>query len=191
MKSTRRLLGHSHLRSLVRSHRSIIRLLRTARFARASLIRSLARAPELMRKIIWSLNRMRRFHIISTHCGGRKFHRLSSLPLHNRCYFSPSFTTGQRYVYSGCSTGRVIIWDVLTGQIVSRLSNHRQCVRDVSWHPYENKIVSTSWDGTLCLWDYARDEEEEEGETKKAEDTQGKKQGTDRSKFKSRLSFGL
>ena len=35
MKSTRRVLGHSLLRSLVRSHRSLIRLLRTARFARA------------------------------------------------------------------------------------------------------------------------------------------------------------
>ena len=35
MKSTRRLLGHSLLRSLVLSHRSLIRLLRTARRARA------------------------------------------------------------------------------------------------------------------------------------------------------------
>ena len=35
LKSTRRVLGHSLLRSLVRSHRSLIHLLRTARFARA------------------------------------------------------------------------------------------------------------------------------------------------------------
>ena len=35
MKSTRRVLGHSLLRSLVRPHRSLIRLLRTARFAHA------------------------------------------------------------------------------------------------------------------------------------------------------------
>ena len=35
MKSTRRVIGHSILRSLVRSHRSLSRLLRTARFARA------------------------------------------------------------------------------------------------------------------------------------------------------------
>ena len=75
---------------------------------------------------------------------------------------------------------------------MSRLSNHRQCVRDVSWHPYENKIVSTSWDGTLCLWDYAREEEEEEDEAEKMEeDGQAKKSATDRPKFKSRLSFGL
>ena len=48
MKSTRRVLGHSILRSLILSHRSLIRLLRTARFARAlrcahSFARSLTR----------------------------------------------------------------------------------------------------------------------------------------------------
>jgi len=113
-----------------------------------------------------------------------------------RCYFSPSFTTGQRYVYSGCSTGRVVIWDVLTGEIVSSLANHRQCCRDVSWHPYENKIVSTSWDGTLCLWDYCREEEEEEG-AEKMDTSQGNnydktsKKHSIPSKFKTRISFGL
>ena len=35
MKSTRRVLGHSLVRSLIRSHRSLIRLLRTTRFARS------------------------------------------------------------------------------------------------------------------------------------------------------------
>ena len=34
MKSMRRVLGHSLVRSLVHSHRTLIRLLRTARFAR-------------------------------------------------------------------------------------------------------------------------------------------------------------
>jgi len=117
-----------------------------------------------------------------------------------RCYFSPSFTTGQRYVYSGCSTGRVVIWDVLTGEIVSSLSNHRQCCRDVSWHPFENKIVSTSWDGTLCMWDYHREEKEEEereDEEEQMDTSQGKrdeksgKKRTFEPKFKSRISFGL
>ena len=45
-KSTRRVLGHSLVRSLVRSHHSLIRLLRTGRFARA-LIRSLRCAHSL------------------------------------------------------------------------------------------------------------------------------------------------
>ncbi|XP_071091966.1 DDB1- and CUL4-associated factor 11-like [Haliotis cracherodii] len=71
-----------------------------------------------------------------------------------RCHFSPQFTTGQQYVYSGCATGNVVIYDLLTGKIVRKLEGHRACVRDVSWHPYENIIMSTSWDGTVAKWDY-------------------------------------
>ena len=49
MKLTRRVMDHSLIRSLIRSHRSLIRLLRTASFARAlcrahSLARLLARS---------------------------------------------------------------------------------------------------------------------------------------------------
>ena len=45
MKSRRRVMGHSLFRSLVRSHRSLIRELRTARFAHA-LAHSLAPEKE-------------------------------------------------------------------------------------------------------------------------------------------------
>ncbi|XP_066578945.1 DDB1- and CUL4-associated factor 11 [Amia ocellicauda] len=82
-----------------------------------------------------------------------------------RCRFSPEFSTGQRYIYTGCSTGRVVIYDVLTGCVVSRLSDHDACVRDVSWHPYEDSIVSSSWDGGVRLWEHRQshlfDEERE------------------------------
>uniref|UniRef100_A0A8C6KT33 Ddb1 and cul4 associated factor 11 n=1 Tax=Nothobranchius furzeri TaxID=105023 RepID=A0A8C6KT33_NOTFU len=71
-----------------------------------------------------------------------------------RCRFSPEFSTGQRYIYSGCSTGKIIIYDVLTGVVVSRLSGHDACVRDVSWHPYEDKIISSSWDGAVRMWEH-------------------------------------
>lgn len=33
---------------------------------------------------------------------------------------------------------------MLTGTVVSRLSGHDACVRDVSWHPYKDNIVSSS-----------------------------------------------
>uniref|UniRef100_A0A8C6X833 DDB1 and CUL4 associated factor 11 n=1 Tax=Naja naja TaxID=35670 RepID=A0A8C6X833_NAJNA len=61
-----------------------------------------------------------------------------------RCRFSPPHSTGQQYIYSGCSTGRVVVYDLLSGLIVKKLVNHQACVRDVSWHPYEEKIVSSS-----------------------------------------------
>ncbi|XP_043248552.1 DDB1- and CUL4-associated factor 11 isoform X1 [Colletes gigas] len=72
-----------------------------------------------------------------------------------RCHFSPSSITGQRYIYTGCAAGRVIIYDVLTGRIVSTLVGHKGCVRDVSWHPFHQEIVSTSWDGAIVRWRYA------------------------------------
>lgn len=72
-----------------------------------------------------------------------------------RCHFSPSSTTGQRYIYTGCAAGRVIIYDVLTGRIVTTLLGHKKCVRDVSWHPFHPEIVSTSWDGAILSWRYA------------------------------------
>jgi len=71
-----------------------------------------------------------------------------------RSRFSPSYSTGQRYIYTGCAAGRLVIYDVLTGKIVKILTGHRGCVRDVSWHSDRPEIVTTSWDNTVGLWTY-------------------------------------
>lgn len=87
---------------------------------------------------------------LMTYRGHRVLHTLI------RCKFSPAFSTGQRYIYTGCATGNPCIYDVLTGKIVTRLTNaHIMCVRDVSWHPTKNFIITTSWDGTIGQWRYA------------------------------------
>ncbi|KAK0177674.1 hypothetical protein PV328_001703 [Microctonus aethiopoides] len=72
-----------------------------------------------------------------------------------RCHFSPIATTGQRYIYTGCGQGRVIIYDLLTGEIVQELHGHESCVRDVSWHPYHQELISASWDGVIGCWRYS------------------------------------
>lgn len=41
-----------------------------------------------------------------------------------RCYFSPAFTTGQQYIYTGSQTGNIHLYDVLTGQVVQQLRGH-------------------------------------------------------------------
>jgi WD repeat-containing protein 23 len=69
-----------------------------------------------------------------------------------RSRFSPLFNTGQRFIYVGCATGAVIVYDVLTGNIEVKLSSHTACVRDVSWHPFENMLVSSSWDCSVIQW---------------------------------------
>lgn len=71
-----------------------------------------------------------------------------------RCHFSPEATTGQKYVYTGCGSGGIVVYDVLTGKIVTKLKGHKGCVRDVSWHPYKQEIISSSWDGTVGRWVY-------------------------------------
>ena len=44
------------------------------------------------------------------------------------------------------------VYDALTGEIVRKLQNHNACVRDVSWHPYLNEILSSSWDRRIVKW---------------------------------------
>lgn len=73
-----------------------------------------------------------------------------------RCRFSPAELTGQRYIYTGCGYGRVLIYDALTGRVKKLLTGHTNCVRDVSWHPHTNEIISSSWDGSLGRWYYNR-----------------------------------
>ncbi|XP_050077215.1 DDB1- and CUL4-associated factor 11 [Anopheles maculipalpis] len=66
-----------------------------------------------------------------------------------RAKFSPASTTGQRYIYTGCGTGRLIIYDVLTGSIVEAIEGHHDIVRDVDWHPHRTEVMTCSWDGTV------------------------------------------
>ncbi len=81
-----------------------------------------------------------------------------------RCYFSPRETTGQRYIYTGSYDNKIYVYDVLTGEIVQTLTGHSNLVRDVSWHPKSNDIISSSWDGLTIHWSYRPplDEEDED-----------------------------
>ncbi|KAG0367553.1 hypothetical protein BGZ54_003675 [Gamsiella multidivaricata] len=77
-----------------------------------------------------------------------------------RCHFSPAHTTGQRYLYTGSSDGKVAIYR-LDGTLVRTLDTRKAfqrylkadqpsdyAARDVSWHPYYPTIVSS------CVADY-------------------------------------
>ncbi|XP_072748454.1 DDB1- and CUL4-associated factor 11 isoform X1 [Anoplolepis gracilipes] len=74
-----------------------------------------------------------------------------------RCRFSPRITTGQRYISTGDSRGRLIVYDLLTGRIVLNIRGHRGCVRDVCWHPDNHHIFTSSWDGKVAKWSYRDD----------------------------------
>ncbi|EDW02424.1 DDB1- and CUL4-associated factor 11 [Drosophila grimshawi] len=73
-----------------------------------------------------------------------------------RAKFSPMEQTGQRFIYTGCATGRIIIYDVLTGKIREAIEGHKQVIRDLDWHPVRSEIVSSSWDTHVHLNNYNR-----------------------------------
>mmetsp|Transcript_13593 Transcript_13593/g.20587 ORF Transcript_13593/g.20587 Transcript_13593/m.20587 type:complete len:620 (+) Transcript_13593:110-1969(+) len=69
-----------------------------------------------------------------------------------RAYFSPMATTGQRFIYTGDASGGVLIYDILTGDVVKSLKGHADIVRDAAWHPFKPYLLSSSWDCSVCLW---------------------------------------
>lgn len=70
-----------------------------------------------------------------------------------RCNFSPIFTTGQRYLYTGCSLGTICVYDLISGECVMQARGHDDTVRDVAWHPYRALMLSSSWDNTCGWWE--------------------------------------
>eukprot|EP01006_Ploeotia_vitrea_P049039 TRINITY_DN67305_c8_g13_i1.p1 TRINITY_DN67305_c8_g13~~TRINITY_DN67305_c8_g13_i1.p1 ORF type:complete len:572 (-),score=38.39 TRINITY_DN67305_c8_g13_i1:128-1843(-) len=83
-----------------------------------------------------------------------------------RAKFSPRDLTAQKYIYCGSGEGQVVIYDVLTGEIVRTLVGHDNelPVRDVSWHPHLPVIGSGGWDGKIVMHHYDPDNELEERE---------------------------
>ncbi|XP_077240602.1 LEC14B homolog [Tasmannia lanceolata] len=77
-----------------------------------------------------------------------------------RCYFSPAYSTGQKYIYTGSYDCNVHIYDVVTGDQVGKLECHDSIVRDCSWHPFYPILVSSSWDGKIARWEFPGDGKE-------------------------------
>ncbi|XP_057757606.1 LEC14B homolog [Arachis stenosperma] len=71
-----------------------------------------------------------------------------------RCYFSPSYTTGQKYIYTGSSDSSVYIYDLVSGAQVAKLDHHEAPVRDCSWHPFYPILVTSAWDGDIVRWEF-------------------------------------
>ncbi|KAA3481018.1 LEC14B-like protein [Gossypium australe] len=71
-----------------------------------------------------------------------------------RCYFSPAYSTGQKYIYTGSSDGSLYIYDLVTGAQVASCHGHEKPVRDCSWHPLYPMIITSSWDGVIARWDF-------------------------------------
>ncbi|VAH19026.1 unnamed protein product [Triticum turgidum subsp. durum] len=78
-----------------------------------------------------------------------------------RCYFSPTYSTGQKYIYTGSYDASVCIYDVVSGSQVAKLQGHHHlAVRDCSWHPSDPMLVSSSWDGQVARWSRTRSKQD-------------------------------
>ncbi|KAH1261564.1 LEC14B [Glycine max] len=84
-----------------------------------------------------------------------------------RCYFSPAFSTGQKYIYTGSHHACVYIYDLVSGAQVATLKHHKSPVRDCSWHPFHTTLVSSSWDGDVVKWEFAGSGDTPASSTKK------------------------
>ncbi|KAL5793023.1 hypothetical protein ACOSP7_001617 [Xanthoceras sorbifolium] len=71
-----------------------------------------------------------------------------------RCYFSPEYSTGQKYIYTGSHDSCVYIYDLVSGAQVAALKHHNSPVRDCSWHPNYPMLVSSSWEGDIIRWEF-------------------------------------
>eukprot|EP00795_Rhopilema_esculentum_P001821 gene1821-16311_t len=65
-----------------------------------------------------------------------------------RAKFSPPHNTGQKYIYAGCASGNVVLYDIVSGKIASKLKGH------VSFGYF------ASWDQVIGRWQYSRMEED-------------------------------
>eukprot|EP01083_Nonionella_stella_P047306 126594_1 len=75
-----------------------------------------------------------------------------------RCDFSPAHSTGQRFVYSACARGAVVIYDTLSGDVVSRLEHDNGLIRDVTWHPCRPLIMGAAWGSYPVRFSYKADD---------------------------------
>ena len=66
------------------------------------------------------------------------------------------FNNNGSWLASGSLRGDIRIWDVATGNLVTSLDNHTARVVDIKFSPRNDKIASTSFDGTINLWDINR-----------------------------------
>ncbi|KAA8498558.1 DDB1- and CUL4-associated factor 11 [Porphyridium purpureum] len=70
-----------------------------------------------------------------------------------RGYFTPP-SMGSAHCVLGSHDGSIHFYDIVSGETVQILSGHRNTVRDVSLHPSEPLLATSSWDQTVSLWNY-------------------------------------
>jgi WD40 repeat protein len=67
-----------------------------------------------------------------------------------------SFSPHDDLLIGGTAKGRILIWDVRSGDLLSDKKGHNQAVNDISFSPDGKSFTSSSSDGTVVVWDIDR-----------------------------------
>ena len=66
----------------------------------------------------------------------------------------PDFSVDNKFVISGESNGKLVIWDWKTTKIVKKLDAHEGVCIASAWHPLEpSKVATCGWDGKIKYFD--------------------------------------
>jgi WD40 repeat protein/predicted Ser/Thr protein kinase len=81
---------------------------------------------------------------------------LRTLP-HSSHVGSFAWSSNGRDLAVGCKSGRIVIWDALTGEKKNEFKAHQDLVISVGFSHSGLLLGSSSWDGEFRLWDLAAD----------------------------------
>ncbi len=62
-------------------------------------------------------------------------------------------TINAELIATGGGDGKIIVWERSTGKAIKTIKAHRQPVFDLDLSNDGTKLVSTSWDGVIAIWD--------------------------------------
>jgi WD40 repeat protein len=63
------------------------------------------------------------------------------------------FTPDEKFLFSGNSKGKIQIWDLSNGKEVGAFRGHTEPIDRLSFSQNGKILATTSWDGTVKVWD--------------------------------------
>ena len=63
-----------------------------------------------------------------------------------------SFSNNGQYAAFGFNTGRLVLWDVNRGRVVTLLAGHKAAITSINFDPKDEFLITASYDRTARIW---------------------------------------